>query len=76
MNCPYCSAEMELGSIQSGRVLFWEPSLKRRHFERVIPKDEDVILPGADIFSGSFVKAFYCRKCRKIIIDFSDAELE
>ena len=60
---------MERGAIQSGRMLFREKNMKKRVFERVFPKEDDVVLPGAGVLTGSCVEAFLCARCKKIVID-------
>ena len=62
MNCPYCGAEMELGSIRNGYDLIWEPGVHARVTRKLFPQDEDVLLPE---------KAYLCRACKKIVLDYS-----
>ena len=61
MDCPYCGAAMELGTLRNGYDLLWEPGEHTRFTRKLFPKKDDVLLPP---------KAFLCRACRKIVIAF------
>ena len=67
MICPYCEKEMEEGMVQSRYPLMWRKGLKRYRWNN----KEDVTLSSSLIY-GAAVKAFHCRDCKKIIIDYAD----
>ena len=58
MQCPYCGKEMELGLVQSPHE----------------NKDAIVLSPLniKNMITGCAVRAFLCRSCKKVIIDYSD----
>ena len=60
--CPYCEGEMELGSIHGDRY-----SLKWVSDER----DKGPLLQwfSKGIKLGHSIESYYCKDCRKIIID-------
>ncbi len=74
MNCPYCGHEMETGVIQSPQEISWKKGLKRPVFGRADFHEGSVILSELSFMRGSAVKAFLCRPCQKVIIDFADAQ--
>lgn len=60
--CPYCGDKMELGCIHADRyVLKWIPD----------EKDKGRLLQwfSKGIKLGYSIESYYCKKCRKIIID-------
>lgn len=61
MDCPYCGAAMEVGSLRNGYDLLWEPGMHNRITRKLFPRKDDVVLPE---------KAFLCRACRKIVIAY------
>ena len=67
MNCPYCNKETECGTIQSQHELRWQEA---RHIF-ITHKETDVMLSERNVWKGSAVKAYLCRECKKIVIDYS-----
>ncbi|MBR4895062.1 MAG: hypothetical protein IKZ41_01430 [Clostridia bacterium] len=71
MTCPYCTCEMERGVIQSPHEIVWTKEKRRSLFRkpRFLPLAEGSVVLAEWSLSGSTVEAFYCRACRKIVID-------
>ncbi len=74
MNCPYCSNEMEEGIIQSPQEISWKKGTKRPLIGRAQFHADSVVLSELSFMKGSAVKAFLCRACRKVIIDYADGK--
>ena len=68
MNCPYCNKETECGVLQSQHEIRWQEA---RHIF-ITHKENDVMLSERNIWKGSAIKAFLCRECKKIVIDYSN----
>ena len=72
MNCPYCGSEMKLGYIQCRDGLYW---MENKRAVAAIPfaAGERVNLAddGWVPFGGYSATAYYCRECRKVVIDLS-----
>lgn len=69
MKCPYCGRDMEQGVIQSVQEINWQ---KKRHLiNRSDMYDGAVCLAPRSFLKGSFVEAYLCRDCRKVIVDCS-----
>jgi hypothetical protein len=61
---------MEQGVIQSPQEIFWK---KKKSMLAIADfQDDAVVLSSLSIIRGSAVKAFCCRKCEKVIIDFKN----
>ena len=71
MRCPYCGKEMELGRVESRNELSWKEGTKRGwRMDKVSPNS--VVLSKFSFFTKDpAVRAFLCRSCEKIIIDYS-----
>ena len=65
-NCPYCSNEMESGSISSRRPITW------RKNGSLLPLGQNISNSVSEtrIYSNNDMDAFRCNHCRKILIDF------
>ena len=72
MKCPYCSNEMEEGIIQSPQEISWKKGVKRPLAGRAQFHEGSIVLSELSLMKGSAVKAFLCRTCMKVIIDYSD----
>ena len=70
MKCPICNQEMERGFVQSGTRIIWT---KRIHKISLLPKDGDVLLLHS-VLKPSAIPASICKKCEKIIMDYSKIE--
>ncbi|MFQ9892339.1 MAG: PF20097 family protein [Emergencia sp.] len=66
MKCPFCQEEMESGYVQSSHQIMWGKDKNDTFFMPDKNKDEFYISKG--IWKGSFTKAEYCNKCKRIII--------
>lgn len=71
MHCPICGNEMEPGYIQCGSKMAWVKSL---HKVSLLPKDGEVLL-GNNVFSGLSFEAHICKTCKKVLLDYSKAEI-
>ena len=68
VRCPYCGAEMEKGVIESPQEISWKT---RRHFlSRAKFHPGSIVLAELSLRRGSAVRAFCCRACEKIVIDY------
>ena len=67
MKCPFCNAEMLVGTISQDRyALKWVPSDKDRGLLNFTPFVKGIKL--TSMSDGMTVKVFYCNKCRKFVI--------
>lgn len=69
MKCPICANEMENGFIQAANMITW---VKKKHHLSVLPKEGEVKL-GQDIINGVCISADICKKCNKVIVDYSNS---
>lgn len=70
MKCPYCEEGMERGFINGDRYsLKWIPEEKDRGplFQWFIKG-----IKLTDAFESNSIESFYCKNCKKIIIDAED----
>lgn len=74
MVCPYCGEAMEAGVIQSPHEISW--SRKKHILNRAELHEGSVVLSELSFLKGSAVKAFCCRNCQKIIIDFKKGDCD
>ena len=72
MTCPYCNNVMEEGIIQSSQEISWKKGIKRPMYGRAVFHKDSIVLSKLSIMKGSAVKAYLCRKCMKVIIDYAD----
>lgn len=72
MKCPYCNEEMENGVIQSPHEISWK--CKKHIFGRAAFHEGSVVLSELSFLKGSAVRAFCCRKCEKIVIDYKNGD--
>lgn len=63
---------MTQGAIQTQHELRWQ---KTRHLF-VTRRESDVMLSHKNIWKGSAAKAFLCRECQKIVIDYSTPDCD
>ena len=69
MICPYCNCEMEKGFIDQARItipVYWYPAERERGFFKSVKRDIKITSP----FDST--PAYYCKDCRKLIIDQDD----
>ena len=63
---------MEEGMVQSPHELSWKRGNKIPLFSRAAFHEDSVILSELSYLKGSAVKAFLCRECKKVLIDYAD----
>ena len=71
MRCPFCDQEMEEGYILSDAcTIAW----KKDRYESAVVKNGDGIQLSRKYFGGaaSIPKAYCCKACEKIMIDYSE----
>ena len=74
MKCPYCNEEMQAGVIQSPNEISWH---EKRSFIGNGEFDMDrIVLSELSLLKGSAVRAFCCKKCEKIVIDFQNGSCD
>jgi len=59
---------MEPGFLQSGSLLVW---VRKKHILSLLPKEGEILLERNHL-TGAAVSAWICKKCKKIIADYSD----
>ncbi len=72
MKCPYCHVGMEQGYLQGMRRVAW---VKSRHNFSLLPKPGEVLL-GNNAFKDFFIPSRIFKKCRKMMVDYSDWEVQ
>lgn len=72
MKCPYCGEEMEQGFLQGRNRIAW---VKKKHLISTLPKEGEVLLEN-NTFKDFTLTAFICKSCKKIIVDYSDKDIE
>lgn len=72
MNCPYCSNEMEQGFLQGMRRVSW---VKNQHKVSLLPKQGEVLLEN-NTFKDFVFPASICKKRKKLVVDYSDKEVQ
>ncbi len=68
MDCPFCKHPMEKGLLQSGNIMVW---VRKKHLLSLNPRDGEVELD-RNYLTGASVPAWICKKCKKIIADYSE----
>jgi RNase P subunit RPR2 len=71
MDCPKCNNEMEQGYLQGMRRVAW---VKNKHKVSLLPKQGEVLLEN-NYVKDFLLKAWICKNCKKIIIDYSNKEI-
>ena len=73
MKCPYCNAKMKLGQIEADNLLSWKPDGERSTGgTRWAKSPNSIVLAKYFLLAPASVDAFYCKECKKIIIDVSE----
>ncbi len=69
VKCPYCGADMEEGVIQSSQEIAW---LKEKAIVGASWLNEGAVqlAPFPALKGRAAVRAWLCRDCRKVIIDY------
>lgn len=66
MNCPYCNNEMKKGVIDAKSRPIWTTRNKATIFKR----GDEIAL--SNWGSTEYSAAYYCEKCRKIVINIDE----
>lgn len=74
MQCPYCNEDMQAGVIQSPHELSWKD--KKHFFGRAMFHEGSIVLSELSYMRGSAVRAYCCRHCEKIVIDYRDGHCD
>lgn len=61
---------MEKGLLQSGNLIVW---VKKKHLLSLLPREDEVLLD-RNYLTGASVPAWICKKCQKVIADYSSEE--
>jgi|InofroStandDraft_1065614.scaffolds.fasta_scaffold24915_2 hypothetical protein len=70
MYCPYCKGAMALGRIEAQSLLQWIPDDEQTKGSTLWAKSpRSIILSNYFLFYPAAVSAFYCSKCKKVVID-------
>lgn len=72
MKCPYCNNEMESGLLQGMHRVAW---VKKKHKLSLFPKQGEILLENNE-FKDFVLSAQICKKCRKIVVDYSDKNIQ
>ena len=72
MQCPYCKEDMEVGQIRNPREIAWIKGNEKHTVSARFLKDSVILseLNAQTFFEGNSVRAYLCRKCRKVIINY------
>ena len=73
MKCPVCNAKMEKGYIQYYRILAW---VRKKHKFSLAPREGELNMINWNPFSYGSLDAYICKSCKKIIMDYSDTDIE
>ena len=66
MKCPWCNSEMEDGCLQSYR----NNIVYRKEYQTFFSNDEHDIVLNKNGFGSPRVKAYICKQCKKIVIEY------
>lgn len=73
MNCPYCNNEMKRGYISAYNRLSWTPEGEiARGATKWAKSPNSILLADYFLIGAAKVNAYYCNRCKKIIIDLLD----
>ncbi|WP_313758383.1 PF20097 family protein [Tissierella sp.] len=72
MNCPICNNEMEQGFLQGIKRVAW---VKKHHKISLLPKQGEILLENNVVKDFIFL-AWICKKCKKVVVDYSDKETQ
>ena len=72
MKCPYCKKDMEAGQIRNPREIAWIKGNERHVVSAKFLKDSVILaeMNAQAFFEGNSVRAYLCRDCRKVIINY------
>ena len=70
MNCPYCGNGMAAGRIEAENLLQWIPDGEEtRGGTKWAKSPNSIVLAKYYLLAPAAAAAYYCRACKKIIID-------
>ncbi len=72
MDCPTCSEKMEKGFLQGRQRVAW---VKKKHKISIHPKEGEILLEN-NIYKDFLLTAWICKNCEKILVDYSDKEVQ
>ena len=72
MECPCCHQTMEPGYLQTGPRCAWT---QRIHKISLLPGPGELMLENHAV-SGSHFNAYICKLCKKIVVDYSDKDVQ
>ena len=73
MKCPVCNAKMEKGYVQYYRILAW---VKKKHKFSLEPREGELCIKNWNPFTYGSLDAYICKSCDKIIMEYSDTDIE
>lgn len=77
MNCPYCGNDMVSGRIEAHNLLQWIPDGERAGgFTKWAKSPHSIVLSEYYLLAPAVVPAYYCGKCRKIVIDMEQSNAD
>ena len=68
MKCPKCNLEMEVGMIQSGKIIIWTD---KKHRISLQSRKEDIVLADNPL-GGATVTACVCRNCELVLVEYGE----
>lgn len=71
--CFKCGGEVKKGYIQCANRIAWVPKVSKASVEPSFSKDS-VLLSKQTRFSINHVDAYICKKCKNVVLDYSDVE--
>ena len=74
--CLYCGEKMKGGTTQSTGELIWNSGVKKKMVGASNALKDTIILSKFNLLSGSACVAYSCGECKKIIIDYSDGNVD
>ena len=69
MKCPYCDKEMEQGEIRSQRTMYFISDSADSFYTA---SKEEKIKISSNNWTAPKVRAYACKDCKKIILDFRE----
>lgn len=76
MKCPICGNKMEPGFIQSGYAMLWA---EKPHKVRLYPCNENEVAlirdPNPFRIQTPAIPAKICKKCKKVLLDYSELDI-
>lgn len=62
---------MEKGYLQAGQIMLWA---KKKHKVSLLPGDGEVLI-AKDYLWGVAPEAYICKRCKKVVVDYSSTEV-